>query len=234
MGFNRFLAVLYGLFSALMLASAIACLVDLFYAGVAIFLILAGVAIYAGVVRWRKSAADAVKPPGEKKPARPPNLVRSSLTALALFLLDAFVFNQFVVVLVTVVAILPCLVYRSFTVRQNRPLLRTRLIIVGIYCVMVLMILTANRINNGIARDRTKVIAAACEQYKTKCGKYPERLDTLVPEFLKRIPSAKYSLSNDRFRYLSSEGSHAIMFVAVPPFGRVYYTLETQTWGNID
>jgi hypothetical protein len=234
MWFDRVLAVFYGIFSVLMLASAIACLVHLFYAGVAICLILAGVSGYATVLRWKKPTPGAVKLADREKPIRQPSLLRSSVIAFALFLLDAFVFNQFVVVFITIVILLPYLAYKSFTVRKNRPLLRTRLIIVGIYCVMVVMIMTANRINNGIARDRTEMLAGACEQYKTRYGKYPERLDNLVPEILKTIPSPKYTLVGDRFRYLSREGSHAIMFVAIPPFGRLYYTLETKIWGSMD
>jgi len=234
MRFDRILAAFYGIFSVLMLASAKACLVQRFYAGVAFTLILAGGGMYATFVRWRRPAVAEVKPSRKEKPARPPSLVRSSLTAFALFLLDAFVFNQFVIVLITIVILLPFLLYRSFKDRMNKPRLRTRLGIVGIYCVMVVMIMTANRINNGVARDRTEMLAAACEQYKTGHGKYPGRLDDLVPEFLERVPPAKYTLFSSGFFYVSLEGGHTIGFVAIPPYGRLYYTLETKTWGQTD
>jgi len=43
-------------------------------------------------------------------------------------------------------------------------------------------------LNNWIARQNAEIIIDACNQYKNKDGIFPERLEDLVPNYIKKIP----------------------------------------------
>lgn len=61
-----------------------------------------------------------------------------------------------------------------------------------------------------------------------------DRLEDLVPEFLPKVPLAKYTVSQNEFQYFSSEGSHHLSYMAIPPFGRRIYEFETGKWRFLD
>lgn len=162
--------------------------------------------------------------------------IRTVIIASALFVLDAFVLNQGTIAIITIAIVLPVMLIRAIFARKDKELLKKRLTSAGIYAVMAGMILVSNLLNNNLARKRAETIIAACEQYKVKNGKYPDKLSSLVPEFLGEVPKAKYllSASYDVFRYISSEGRHSLMYTETPPFGRPYYVLEERQWEYMD
>lgn len=162
---------------------------------------------------------------------------KTVIIAAALFIINAFVLNQGVIAVITIVIALPIMLIRAAFARKDKELLKKRLTSAGIYAVMAGMILISNRLNNNLARYRAEKIIEACERYKAKTGAYPKDLADLVPQFLGEVPKAKYLLSSsyDIFRYnVSSEGRHSIMYTETPPFGRPYYVLEERQWGYID
>ncbi len=161
-------------------------------------------------------------------------LRKTIITASLLFIADAFVLNQFTIALFAIILGVPALIVKLFRARKDGE--RKKLLVskAGIYALMVVLIIGANIFNNMIAERRAKDIIAACEQFKTKSGRYPEKLSELVPEFLSKVPSAKYSLTGSAFRYFARQDSHALMYEAVPPYGRKYYVLEKKVWEFVD
>lgn len=64
-------------------------------------------------------------------------------------------------------------------------------------------------LNQGRAMHGAEKIAAACEDYKSKTGSYPETLEMLTPEYLKSVPRSKftamwahYRLENEKVMYV--------------------------------
>lgn len=161
-------------------------------------------------------------------------LRKTIITAFLLFIADAFVLNQFTIAVFTIILGVPVLFVKLFKARKDSERLKLLMSNAGIYAVMVALIIGANAVNNMVAEGRAKDIIAACEQFKAKSGRYPEKLSELVPDFLPAIPAAKYSLTGSAFRYFARENSHALMYEAVPPFGRKYYVFERKTWEFVD
>ena len=158
---------------------------------------------------------------------------RTVIIAIILFGLDAFVFNQGVIAFITLFA-LPILFIRALIGWKDKPLLKKRLNACGIYFLMSILIFSSIGINNKIARSRAEVLIAACEKYKDKNNEYPEKLSDLVPDFISKVPVAKYAHMSKRFYYIKSEESHQLFYMAMPPFGRPTYNFERQEWLYID
>jgi hypothetical protein len=129
----------------------------------------------------------------------------------------------------TVILGVPALLVKLFKARKDRERIKLLASKAGIYAIMIALIIGANSLNNMIAEKRAKDIIAACEQFKTKNGRYPDKLSELVPEYLPAIPAAKYSLMGSSFRYFGRQDSHTLMYEAIPPYGRKYYVLEKKT-----
>lgn len=83
--------------------------------------------------------------------------------------------------------------------------------------------LAAVKANMAVAHHRLGLIASAAENYKNKYGKQPESLDALAPEFISRIPRAKYTLMFGQF-YLAD---NKIMFMGTSPIMTFGYDLTT-------
>jgi len=166
-----------------------------------------------------------------KKQAHSYSMVRSAIIAGSLFIIDAFVFNQGVLASVICLSIVLIMLINSIRYRKD---FKKRLIIMGIYAAGAVLTIGAIRFNNNLARQHAEIIIQACEQYWHQKGGFPDRLEDLVPDYLKQVPRAKYAFSNNRFIYRSRPDSHTLMYVAFPPFGRKIYSLENQKWGQLD
>lgn len=164
----------------------------------------------------------------------PPPLARSAVTAFLLFVVDAFVLNQGILALVILLVVLPFILVRALFALKNRPLLKQRFLSVFIYAFAAVLIMGSINANNATAKKRAITITAACEEYRLKHGVYPQALSDLVPVFLKRIPRAKYAVSNSRFEYRAGQDGHTLMYTSMPPFGREYYVLEEKQWRHLD
>lgn len=80
--------------------------------------------------------------------------------------------------------------------------------------------------NKKIAMSRAETIIAACGAYKSKTGAYPETLQALVPEYMKAVPRAKYTVLWSAFHY--REGRLAWMLV--PMTVMPSYDLNAGKW----
>jgi hypothetical protein len=87
---------------------------------------------------------------------------------------------------------------------------------------------------NVIARERAEKLIVAVEQFYAKQGRYPERLEELVPVIIPAIPRAKYVMMADKFGYSVSGSRHSLGYVVVPPFGRRIYTFEDRKWTDVN
>jgi hypothetical protein len=89
-------------------------------------------------------------------------------------------------------------------------------------------------VQSKIARANAEKIVAACEQYRTRSGRFPQTLDELVPNYLQFIPRSKYCLIWDNYQYFNNNGSPMLVWVDIPPFGRPTYDFQNRQWGYVD
>lgn len=120
---------------------------------------------------------------------------------------------------------------RTFLAGRYAACRRERLQRFAIYFSAVMLVFGLRAMNSDIARGRAGEIISAVEAYKLRNGRYPERLDQLVPEFLAAIPArAKLTMTDRGYSYLSGGGSHSLSYVSFPPFGRRSYDFEGKVW----
>ena len=77
-------------------------------------------------------------------------------------------------------------------------------------------------------------LSNADSDYKERYGKYPDKLEDLVPEFIHKVPLARLCLAYNRFMYISRDRNPLLVYYVVPPFGRAVYDLEKKSWGYMD
>ena len=96
------------------------------------------------------------------------------------------------------------------------------------------------RINDAfqlrIAEDNGQRIVAACEEYHAANGRFPGKLDELVPKYMTSVPVAKYTLGPwGKFIYVSRPPEDAMFFwYVVPPHFRKIYRFQTRSWSYLD
>ena len=78
---------------------------------------------------------------------------------------------------------------RSLFAEKYRSCRKDRLIRFAIYLAAVVMVFGLRAFNTELARERAQRIIAAAESYKAANGRYPERLEQLVPRFIPEIPA---------------------------------------------
>jgi len=156
--------------------------------------------------------------------------IRPAVLSLFLIFLDELGVFAFLIGAFLILVYLP----RSLLARKYAACRKERLIRFAIYLAAVGVVFSLIQINKQIAKEHAERIIAAVENYKAANGKYPDRLDQLVPQFIAEIPAkARITFTDRGFRYLAGE-SHTLMYVAMPPFGRTTYNFETKSWGFID
>jgi hypothetical protein len=64
----------------------------------------------------------------------------------------------------------------------------------------LLLVLGNYFVQTRIAWANSATLIQACESYHKDNGKYPDRLDQLVPRYLSSVPSAKYCLMCNDFQ----------------------------------
>jgi hypothetical protein len=162
--------------------------------------------------------------------------VRTIIISGSIFFIDAFLFGQgglaFITAVVVVIVLFPGIFIALL--KRNKGLVRDRMIRVGIYSVMVAMVFLSVWLNNRHASYRAEELIQYCEKYKSKYEQYPDALEDLVPEFIPKVPRAKFSLSYGNFIYISRKNSHLLVYYAMPPFGRRLYSFESGRWGYLD
>jgi hypothetical protein len=126
----------------------------------------------------------------------------------------------------------PSILTAYFSARRD--LAMNRLKRLGLYAAVVAVAMTINSLNNAYARRQADKTIAACEAFKAMHGQYPEKLEDLVPGFMPRVPRAKIFSAWSEFHYRAYDNRHSLMWVALPPFGRRYYSFEVKRWASLD
>jgi hypothetical protein len=96
----------------------------------------------------------------------------------------------------------------------------------GAFVLFAILIFGGGRLNNIRARHGSVRLANACEEYKAKNGAYPDSFAKLMPEYLKSIPAAKYTVTGARYRLADNK----IMFILEPGALVESYDLASKKW----
>jgi hypothetical protein len=100
--------------------------------------------------------------------------------------------------------------------------------------VVLLLAVSNYSVQSSIAMANAAYVIQACESYRTDNGSYPDRLDQLVPRYLKSIPRAKYCHFFGGFCYVRIDQSPILWWTAMPPFNKRVYDFERRTWRYLD
>lgn len=82
-------------------------------------------------------------------------------------------------------------------------------------------------LNNRVARSRAEKIVDACAAYKAKTGGYPQTLRALVPDCIKEVPRAKFTVLWSAFHYGEGKMAWTVVPLAVMPS----YDFGAGKWG---
>lgn len=101
-------------------------------------------------------------------------------------------------------------------------------------CLTVFAILSTFMFNRHMGHVNARLIIKAVEDYRSEQGKYPERLEDLIPHYFSKVPRAAIRFSYTKYFYLRHKERHSLMWAEAPPFGRRTYHFETKEWSYID
>ena len=158
---------------------------------------------------------------------------RAVTLAAFLVVLDAFYLNQGVIAALVGAGLLLIGVPRALTAKLSE-VRRQRLRNLGIYFTAVVLVFALDAANNHLARTRAEHLVVAVKAYQAKYHRYPQSLNDLMPEFVDRVPLAKYTLAFNEFHYFTSKRGTHLFYVALPPFGRPGYSFVRDQWTSLD
>jgi hypothetical protein len=133
-----------------------------------------------------------------------------------------------------------CPIWFVFSLLINaieRPGWSLALIRIGIPVLTFGLAWNNNAVQLRVAEANAKRVIAACEVYHAASGRFPKKLDELVPQFLNSVPPAKYCLGPPSifYYYASSEvGRASLCWQVVPPYYRKIYNFDTRKWSYLD
>lgn len=169
---------------------------------------------------------------------QPPSVWRTAAALSVLFLADlGFAGQGLLSVLVACVGLglLASGVLWAVVKGGASSLVRSRVTRVDMYLLLGVATVATMQFHSATAQKHAAHVIDACRAYQARHGMLPDRLDELVPEFLPKVPRAKYTLQWGEFTYwVSEKKSHTLMCVALPPFGRRLYHFEEARWSQLD
>jgi hypothetical protein len=118
----------------------------------------------------------------------------------------------------------------------ERPGWGLALVRIGIPALTLGLVWANNAVQLGVAEANAQRVVVACEAYHAANGRFPEKLDELVPQYLNSVPLAKYCLGPpSRFFYNSSaSGPTMLAWQVVPLHYRKIYNFKTRIWSHLD
>jgi hypothetical protein len=115
------------------------------------------------------------------------------------------------------------------------PVARTRASRAVLYLLFGAATVAATQFHASTAESHARRVIEACRAFEARYGILPDRLEALVPEFLPAVPRARNTVLWGEFTYsVSEQSSHALTYVAHPPFGRRLYRFEEARWSSLD
>lgn len=171
---------------------------------------------------------------GESAAAGPRSLKRTLALAALLFLVDGLWLGQGLVSFFLALGVIFIGLPRAL-LPKLRATRRERLRNLAVYLGAVFVVWGFNAANNWLARSRAEDVIAAVKAFRAKNGRYPTSLQELVPAHLDSVPRARYTLASGEFVYAGARSGHPVLYyVALPPFGRPFYSFTNDRWGYAD
>jgi hypothetical protein len=134
---------------------------------------------------------------------------------------------------VFMMSMLVCPVWILISLLQSAihpPGFRLALFRLGVPALILGFVLANNGAQVRVAEARSRRVVAACEAYHTANGKFPEKLDDLVPQYMPYVPSARYCPGPwSQFHYFNRENPSLFWYI-FPPYDRKIYDFETRRW----
>jgi hypothetical protein len=116
----------------------------------------------------------------------------------------------------------------------ERPGWSLTLLRIGIPVLTLALVRANNAVQLGVAEANAQRVVAACEAYHAANGRFPEKLDELVPQYINSVPVARYCLGPSCFFYYSSFGTPKLWWQVVPPHFRKIYNFDSRSWSYLD
>jgi hypothetical protein len=151
-----------------------------------------------------------------------------------LVVIDAFFLNQGALALLVGLWALLVRLPRTFLAKKYAKVRAARLRNIAIYFVAVILVFVFNAANNHLAQSRANVLISAVKAFHDKNQRYPKSLEELVPDYVERVPLAKYTFMFNRFWYFTSDQGTSLFYVGLPPFGRPTYSFTRNAWRYMD
>lgn len=158
--------------------------------------------------------------------------VTTGLVAICIFIVDSFVigtptFSVFVAIYV---------IFYVFPVTlisiKHKPKLRFFGYKLVIYSVLVAASFGFYTYDTSVAEQRADAIIAAVDQYHLDQGRYPLSLVHLVPAYLPEIPKPR--IVPGTFYYLGAPEDPHLVYVHMPPFGKLSWSFRDKQWIELD
>lgn len=106
---------------------------------------------------------------------------------------------------------------------------RARRIAVGstlLGATSLLVLLLDSRHGAEVVRRNERLIVPAIDRFRAEHGRYPERLQELVPRYLPSTRPAGWSLPGYRINYWRHGDTASLVVTVVPPYGRCSWDFE--------
>ena len=159
----------------------------------------------------------------------------TALGAATLLVVDAWVFNQGLFAVLTLLFLLLWRLPKLAWVAYRRRPWRTGLLQAAVWALAALAVLLANHWNNQHAQRQATALIAQIERYRLEQGHYPQQLTDLVPRYVAEVPAAKWTLSHNLFIYRrGGENGPWLIYIELPPFGRKVYRFQSHDWHSLD
>ncbi|MGD8226744.1 MAG: hypothetical protein PVI20_03120 [Desulfobacteraceae bacterium] len=170
-----------------------------------------------------------------KKKNRPRHLVWTLVVCAGLYFLDAlFIGLPSLGTFLCVVFMLTNFVSFVWRRKAERAVVMKYGIRSLALCLTVFAILSTFMFNRHMGHVNARLIIKAVEDYRSEQGKYPERLEDLVPQYFSKLPPAAIRFESTKYHYIHHKDHHRLMWAEAPPFGRRMYHFETKKWSTID
>jgi hypothetical protein len=163
-----------------------------------------------------------------------PSIGRAVLLGTLLVVIDAFFLNQGAIALLVGLWMLLVGLSRTFVAKKYATVRAARLRNIAVYFVAVILVFVFNALNNHLAQSRANALISAVKAFHGKNQRYPRSLEELVPDYVERVPLAKYTLMVNKFWYYTSDQDASLFYVDFPPFGRPTYSFRRDAWDYLD
>jgi hypothetical protein len=154
---------------------------------------------------------------------------RSVVAAAFLLVWDGAMFGSFLM------SSLFCPIWFLVSLLKNaieRPGWGLALVRIGIPALTLGLVRANSAVQLGVAEANAQRVVVACEEYHAANGRFPKKLDELVPQYMNSVPRAKYCLAGD-FAY-HNFGTPMLVWQVVPPYYRKIYNFDTRSWSYLD